>query len=208
MPSTVKLALMGRSPGVDATYVKVRQDGRIVSVAVIVAVGVNGNGRRGGLGMAIGPSEAETFWTDFLCKLARSGLRGVKLVVSDAHEGLKAAVTRVLNASWQRCPVHLMCNVLAEIEDDCETYGALNYVFWDFGDPAGKEPWGWRVDGHYLSLNFAQARGEIAVTATFYDANPATVEHGPRAGLRVLGNEEDLGRRLIRGLPITTAPRP
>jgi transposase-like protein len=97
----------------DATYVKVRQDGRIVSVAVIVAVGVNGDGRREVLGMAIGPSEAETFWTDFLRKLARRGLRGVKLVVSDAHDGLKAAVARVLNASWQRCRVHFMRNVLA-----------------------------------------------------------------------------------------------
>ena len=96
----------------DATYVKVRQDGRIVSVAVIVAVGVNGDGRREVLGMAIGPSEAETFWIDFLRKLARRGLRGVKLVVSDAHEGLKAAVARVLNASWQRCRVHFMRNVL------------------------------------------------------------------------------------------------
>jgi putative transposase len=97
----------------DATYVKVRQDGRIVSVAVIVAVGVNGDGRREVLGMAIGPSEAETFWTDFLRKLARRGLRGVKLVVSDAHEGLKAAVARVLHASWQRCRVHFMRNALA-----------------------------------------------------------------------------------------------
>jgi len=62
--------------------------------------------------MAIGPSEDETFWIDFLRKLARRGLRGVKLVVSDAHEGLKAAVARVLNASWQRCRVHFMRNVL------------------------------------------------------------------------------------------------
>uniref|UniRef100_UPI00038184B9 IS256 family transposase n=1 Tax=Methylobacterium sp. 285MFTsu5.1 TaxID=1172187 RepID=UPI00038184B9 len=64
---------------IDATYVKVRQDGRIVSVAVIVAVGLNGDGRREVLGMDVGPSEAETFWTDFLRKLARRGLRGVKL---------------------------------------------------------------------------------------------------------------------------------
>jgi Transposase, Mutator family len=91
-----KASAPGSSPGVDATYVQVRQDGRIVSVAVIVAIGVNGDGRREVLGMAIGSSEAETFWTDFLRKLARRGLRGVKLVVSDAHEGLKAAVTRVL----------------------------------------------------------------------------------------------------------------
>jgi putative transposase len=97
----------------DATYLKVRQDGRIVSVAVIIAVGVNSVGRREVLGLAIGASEAETFWTDFLRKLARRGLRGVKLVISDAHEGIKAAVAKVLNATWQRCRVHFMRNVLA-----------------------------------------------------------------------------------------------
>ncbi|GGI34195.1 hypothetical protein GCM10010987_78190 [Bradyrhizobium guangdongense] len=90
---------------IDATYVKVRQNGRIISVAVIIAVGVNSDGRREVLGMDIGPSEAETFWTAFLHKLARRGLRGVKLVVSDAHEGIKATVAKVLNASWQRCRV-------------------------------------------------------------------------------------------------------
>jgi putative transposase len=98
---------------IDATYVKVRQNGRIVSVAAIIAVGVNGDGRREILGLDIGPSEAETFWTGFLRKLARRGLRGVKLVISDAHEGIKAAVSKVLNASWQRCRVHFMRNVLA-----------------------------------------------------------------------------------------------
>jgi transposase-like protein len=98
---------------IDATYVKVRQNGRIVSVAVIVAVGVNGDGRREVLGMDIGPSEAETFWAAFLRKLTRRGLRGVKLVVSDAHEGLKAAVAKILSATWQRCRVHFMRNALA-----------------------------------------------------------------------------------------------
>ena len=98
---------------IDATYVKQRDNGRIVSAAVIVAVGVNGDGRREVLGMDIGPSEAETFWTAFLRKLARRGLRGVKLVISDAHEGIKAAVAKVTNASWQRCRVHFMRNVLA-----------------------------------------------------------------------------------------------
>jgi len=97
----------------DATYLKVRQDGRIVAVAAIVAVGVNSDGRREVLGLSIGPSEAETFWTDFLRGLARRGLRGVKLVISDAHAGLKAAVAKVLNATWQRCRVHFMRNVLA-----------------------------------------------------------------------------------------------
>ena len=98
---------------VDATYVKVRQAGRIVSVAVIVAVGVNTDGRREVLGMDIGPSEAEPFWTAFLRKLTRRGLRGVKLVISDSHEGIKAAVSKILTATWQRCRVHFMRNVLA-----------------------------------------------------------------------------------------------
>ena len=98
---------------IDATYVKVRQAGRIVSVAVIVAVGVNSDGRREVLGMDIGPSEAEPFWTDFLRKLTRRGLRGVKLVISDGHEGIKAAVAKVLHATWQRCRVHFMRNALA-----------------------------------------------------------------------------------------------
>ena len=98
---------------IDATYLKVRQNGRIVSVAVIVAVGVNTDGRREVLGLDIGPSEAEPFWTAFLRKLARRGLRGVKLVISDAHEGLKAAIAKILSATWQRCRVHFMRNALA-----------------------------------------------------------------------------------------------
>lgn len=97
----------------DATYVKVRRNHRIVSVAVIIAVGVNTDGRREVLGMDIGPSEAETFWTEFLRKLRRRGLRGTRLVISDAHEGIKAAVTKLMNATWQRCRVHTMRNALA-----------------------------------------------------------------------------------------------
>lgn len=98
---------------VDATYLKVRQNGRIVSVAVIIAVGVNTDGRREVLGLDIGVSEAATFWIEFLRKLTRRGLRGVKLVISDAHEGIKAAVSRVLSCTWQRCRVHFMRNALA-----------------------------------------------------------------------------------------------
>jgi putative transposase len=97
----------------DATCVKVRQNSRVVSVAVIVAVGVNGDGRREVLGMDIGHSEAEAFWTAFLRQLGQRGLRGVKLVVSDAREGLKAAVAKLLHASWQRCRVHFARNALA-----------------------------------------------------------------------------------------------
>ena len=103
----------------DATYVKVGRNNRIVSVAVIVAIGVNTDGRREALGMDIGPSEAETFWSEFLRKLRRRGLRGAKLVISrrmlsihpsDAHDGIKAAVSKLMNATWQRCRVHTMRN--------------------------------------------------------------------------------------------------
>ena len=98
---------------VDATYVKTREAGRIVSVAVIVAVGVNTDGAREVLGIKVGASEAEPFWTEFLRSLNRRGLRGVKLVISDSHEGIKAAAAKVLKATWQRCRVHFMRNALA-----------------------------------------------------------------------------------------------
>ena len=100
---------------IDATYIKVREGGRIVSVAVIIAVGVNTDGRREVLGMAVGASEAETFWTQFLRSLTSRGLRGVKLVISDSHEGLKAAAKKVLRSTWQRCRVHFMRNALANV---------------------------------------------------------------------------------------------
>ena len=98
---------------IDATYVKTRQAGRVVSVAVIIAVAVNTDGVREILGVATDASEAEPFWTEFLRSLTRRGLRGVKLVISDAHEGLKAAISKVLKTTWQRCKVHFLRNALA-----------------------------------------------------------------------------------------------
>jgi putative transposase len=100
----------------DATYLKVRQGGRIVSVAAIIAVAVNTDGRREIIGLGTGPSEAETFWTDFLRGLKARGLDGVKLVISDAHFGLKTAIQRVFEATWQRCRVHWMRNALAHVQ--------------------------------------------------------------------------------------------
>jgi len=97
----------------DATYVKVREGGRIVSRAVMVAVAVNEDGKREVLGVATGPSEAETFWTGFLRFLADRGLRGVKLVIADDRKGLRAAARRVFNATHQRCRIHWMRNALA-----------------------------------------------------------------------------------------------
>ena len=94
----------------NATYIKVRQAGRIVTVAATIAMAVNTDGRREVLGMATGASEAETFWTGFLRSLARRGLHGGKLVISDAHAGLKPAANWVLGAASQRCRVHFMRN--------------------------------------------------------------------------------------------------
>lgn len=98
---------------IDATYLKVRDGGRIVSTAAIIAVGVNTDGRREVLGVATGPSEAEVFWKGFLRSLADRGLRGVRLVVADDHKGLRAAASKVFHATLQRCRVHWMRNALA-----------------------------------------------------------------------------------------------
>ena len=99
----------------DATYLKVRQCGRVVSIAAIIACGVNQDGRREILGLGLGESEAQVFWVEFLRSLRQRGLSGVQLVISDAHEGLKAAIAQVFSASWQRCRVHFMRNLLATV---------------------------------------------------------------------------------------------
>ena len=100
----------------DAVYLKVRMDHRVVSQALVIAIGVRETGEREILGFALGPSEEEAFWKAFLRSLVRRGLKGVQLVISDAHEGLKAALEKVLGgATWQRCRVHLMRNVLAHV---------------------------------------------------------------------------------------------
>lgn len=99
----------------DATYVKSRTDGRVVSRAIVVAVGVSAEGRREVLGIAVGPAETEAFWMEFLRSLVARGLSGVRLVISDAHIGLKNAIGQVLGATWQRCRVHFMRNALAHV---------------------------------------------------------------------------------------------
>jgi len=102
----------------DATYIKVRdpQLHQVVSKAVVVATGITAEGNREILGLSIGDSEAETFWSEFLRSLKTRGLAGVRLVISDAHEGLKAAITKNFQgSSWQRCRVHFARNVLAKV---------------------------------------------------------------------------------------------
>src|SRR5450756_277829 len=98
----------------DATFLKVRENSRVVSQAVVIAIGVRSTGEREVLGLDVGPSEDGAFWTAFLRGLLARKLSGVKLVVSDAHEGLKAAISAVMaGAAWQRCRVHFMRNALA-----------------------------------------------------------------------------------------------
>ncbi len=100
----------------DATYCKARINKRVVSQAVVIATGVSADGRREVLGCAVGDSETEAFWTEFLRSLRDRGLAGVQLVISDSHRGLTNAVSTVLQgASWQRCRVHFMRNALAKV---------------------------------------------------------------------------------------------
>jgi len=116
----------------DALYLKVRDNHRIVSQALVIATGVRETGEREVLGFALGASEEEAFWLDFLRSLVRRGLNGVQLVTSDAHEGLKAALGKVLiGASWQRCRVHFMRNLLAHVSrgDKSVVAAALRTIF-------------------------------------------------------------------------------
>ena len=115
--SFLRRELTGQWPYVwlDATYLKSRENGHVVTRALVVAVGVNQEGRREVLGLACGPAETEAFWTEFLRDLAARGLTGVRLVISDAHQGLKNAAAKVLGATWQRCRVHFMRNALAYV---------------------------------------------------------------------------------------------
>ena len=106
----------------DATFVKVREGGRVVSQAVVVAVGVTASGVREVLGVDVGPSEDGAFWLGFLRSLVARGLHGVRLVTSDAHEGLRQAIAAVLHgASWQRCRVHFVRNALALVPKGMQT---------------------------------------------------------------------------------------
>jgi putative transposase len=113
----------------DATYIKARVAHRIVSRAVVVATAVTLDGNREVLGLDVGDSEDEVFWTTFLRSLRDRGLAGVRLVISDAHAGLKAAIARVFSgATWQRCKVHTMRNVLAAVPAASKEMGACQMV--------------------------------------------------------------------------------
>jgi len=129
---------------IDATYLKVRDGGRIVSTAAIIAVGVNTDGRREVLGVATGPSEAEVFWKGFLRSLADRGLRGVRLVVADDHKGLRAAAAKVFHATQQRCRVHWMRNGLAHAgpKQRPAVVALLKTIFAQESAEAARDQWG------------------------------------------------------------------
>lgn len=116
----------------DALYLKVRENHRIVNMALVVAIGVRETGEREVLGFEVGASEEEAFWTSFLRGLTGRGLKGVQLVISDAHGGLKGAIAAVLaGATWQRCRVHVMRNILAHVPkgDKAMVAAALRTIF-------------------------------------------------------------------------------
>jgi putative transposase len=138
--------LVGPYPDVwlDATYLKVRQDGRVVSMAVVIAIGVNDDGQREVLGLDLGPSEDGAFWLAFLRSLVARGLGGVRLVVSDAHQGLTGAIAAVLQgASWQRCRVHFIRNALALVPKSAAAMVAttIRTVFVQVEADAAREQW-------------------------------------------------------------------
>ena len=141
----LKRPLSGEWPylWLDATYLKVREGGRIVSVAAIIAVAVTTEGKREIVGLHIGPSEAEPFWTTFLRDLAKRSLKGGNLVISDAHEGLKNAITRVVGATWQRCRVHFMRNALAHVPKGQTTMvaAAIRQIFLQPSHAAAVQSW-------------------------------------------------------------------
>jgi len=123
----------------DAKYLKIREGDRVLSMAFVVAIGVTESGERTILGFDVGLSEDEAFWTEFLRGLVHRGLTGVQLVVSDAHEGLKAAIATVLQgASWQRCRVHFLRNFLSHVPKDMQPMAAA-LVRTIFVQPSRKE---------------------------------------------------------------------
>jgi putative transposase len=134
----------------DATYVKVRDGGRVVSMAVVVAIGVRSSGEREVLGLDVGPSEDGAFWHQFLRSLVARGLGGVQLAISDAHQGLKSSITAVLQgASWQRCRVHFVRNALGLVpKAAAEMVAATIRTVFAQPDPAmAREQWRKVADG-------------------------------------------------------------
>ncbi len=161
----------------DATYLKVRENGRIVSVAAIIATAVNTEGKREILGLGLGPSEAAVFWLDFLRSLEKRGLKGVQLVISDAHEGLKAAISQVFKASWQRCRVHFMRNALAHVSkaEHSMVSAAIRSVFAQDNQAAASQTW------RHVADQLRKRFGKLAALMDDAEANVLAFMAFPRA---------------------------
>jgi len=145
-------ALAGPYPylWLDATFPKVRQDGRVISMALVIAIGVNARGEREVLGLDAGPSEDGAFWLAFLRSLVARGLSGVQLVTSDAHGGLKAAIAAVLHgAGWQRCRVHWLRNAMALVPKTAQQMAGatIRTVFTQPDAASTREQWRRVADG-------------------------------------------------------------
>ena len=158
-----------RVGGLDATYLTVRQNGRVGSLAVVIAIAVNAMGVREVLGVDVGPSEEKGFWQQLLRGLVARGLSGVRLVTSDAHRGLKAAVAAVLQGGgWQRCRVHFVRNALALVPMGAQQLGAatIRTVFAQPDAASACEQWRWVADGFRerfprLAMLLNQAEAEV-----------------------------------------------
>ena len=159
----------------DATFVKVRQDGRVVSMAVVIAIGVNGDGEREVLGLDVGPSEDGAFWLAFLRSLVARGLAGVRLVISDAHQGLKGAIAAVLQgAAWQRCRVHFIRNALALVPKSAPQMVAatIRTVFAQPDAAGAREQWRRVADGFRPASRLAALMDEAEADVLAYLAFP------------------------------------
>jgi putative transposase len=160
----------------DATYLKARQDGRVSSVAVVIAVGVKAQtGEREVLGLDVGPSEDGSFWLSFMRSLVARGLSGVRLVTSDAHRGLKGAIEAILvGASWQRCRVHFMRNALSLVPKATQQMvgATIRTVFAQPNAPSAHEQWrrvadGFRTRFAKLAHLMDEAEEDVLSYATF-----------------------------------------
>jgi transposase-like protein len=170
--------LVGAYPYVwlDATFVKARDGGRVVSEAVVLAIGVNADGQREVLGLDVGPTEDGAFWHAFLRGLVARGLAGVELVVSDAHGGLRAAIGAVLHgAAWRRCRVHFLRNVLALVPKAAQELVAatIRTVFVQPDPALAREQWRKVADGFRARFpRVAQLMDEAEDDVLAYPAFP------------------------------------
>jgi transposase-like protein len=160
----------------DASYVKARQDGQVVSLAVVIAIGVNAeSGQREVLGLDVGPSEDGAFWMSFLRSLVARGLTGVRVVTSDSHQGLKGAIEAVLaGAGWQRCRVHFMRNALSSVPKEAQQMvgATIRTVFAQPDAESAHQQWrrvadGFRERFSKLSALMDEAEEDVLAYSTF-----------------------------------------